>query len=91
MTAPNRRVYPVSSAVLEELLTDAEITVDEISARIGNGEKVSTPEALATYEKAFNALRSGIYAAISDVVAEEIRKTIDTQRDLDAVATEFPL
>ena len=91
MSAPNRRVYPVSSAVIEELLDDAQMQVAWLRQQIGNGESVSHAAALSCYISAFEWLNSKLYAAISDAVAQEIRTTIDAQQDVDDAAVEFPL
>jgi len=91
MSAPNRREYFVSSAVIEEVLDAAQAQVDVISQKIGEGEHVTVSEQLGYYASAFGWLQSKLYAAVSDAVAQDIRKTIDAQQDVDDAAVEFPL
>ncbi|QXU55214.1 hypothetical protein [Rhodococcus sp. LW-XY12] len=91
MPEVKRREYPVSSAVIEELLADAQAKVDEISQRIGEGESISASAMLAIYTTAFNSLSMGLYSAVSDAVSADIRKTIAAHRRPRRRAPEFPL
>ncbi|WMM74272.1 hypothetical protein RCF27_08265 [Rhodococcus pyridinivorans] len=91
MTAPNRREYPVSSVVIEELLSDALVKIDEINQRIGEGENVSAAAMLSTYIAAFNKLEMGLRSAICDAVSSGVLPlaSADVEDDAD-VAVEFP-
>ncbi|EHK80868.1 hypothetical protein [Rhodococcus pyridinivorans] len=88
MTAPNRREYPVSSVVIEELLSDALVKIDEINQRIGEGENVSAAAILSTYIAAFNKLEMGLRSAVCDSVSRECTAA-GTEDDVDT-ALEFP-
>jgi len=69
MTTSNRREYPVSSAVIEELLDDAQVEIDEINRRIGEGEKVTAETMVHIYARAICRLEMGLRSAVTDSMA----------------------
>lgn len=92
MSAPNRREYPVSSVVIEDLLSEAQIEIDEINARIGNGEKVTAAAQVQIYARAFSRLQVGLQSAICTSIASGILPfALDDDVVHVDVAREFPL
>lgn len=92
MSAPNRREYPVSSVVIEDLLSEAKVKIDEINDRIGNGESVSASSMLSIYISAFNKLEMGLHTAVCAAITAGTLPlaTTDAEDGVDVVA-EFPL
>lgn len=89
-----RRDYKVSSAALEDILTDATVEIDALNHAIGNGDTCTDSAALTVYRNAFEALHRGAITLIADAVSVEIERNIARMKDYDSAlesAPRFPL